>query len=232
MTPMKVLLVATAIAAVPVAAHAATSATAVADLNIRSGPGPQYPVVGLIGQNDSALINGCLEGSKWCVVEYNGAQGWAYSDYLVADLSGSPVVLTDGYSQVGVPVTTFEPSEGAEAGGAAGATTGIVGGAIAGALIAGPVGAVGGAVIGGAAGGVTGSAAGAAIDPPQEVRTYVTANPPQPVYLEGEVVVGAGVPESVELMPVPDYGYKYVYVNGQPVLVDPESRRIVYVVRQ
>ena len=52
-----------------------------------------------------------------------------------------------------------------------------------------------------------------------------------PVYLEGEVVVGAGLPETVQLRPVPDYEYNYVYVNGQPVLVEPQSRRIVYVVR-
>jgi uncharacterized protein YraI len=231
MTPMKSLLAATALIAVSASAQAQTSATAVADLNVRSGPGPQYPVIGLINQNTNATVNGCLEGSKWCVVDYNGSQGWAYSDYLAADLSGSTVVLTDSYSQIGVPVTTYTPSEGAQAGGTAGATTGIVGGAIAGALIAGPVGAVGGAVIGGAAGSITGSAAGAAIDPPEQVRTYVSANPAQPVYLEGEVVVGAGLPDTVELMPVPDYGYKYVYVNGQPVLVDPDSRRIVYVVR-
>jgi uncharacterized protein DUF1236 len=36
----------------------------------------------------------------------------------------------------------------------------------------------------------------------------------------------------VQLRPVPDYStYRYVYVNGQPVLVDPASRRIVYIYR-
>ena len=44
--------------------------------------------------------------------------------------------------------------------------------------------------------------------------------------------VGAGVPESVKLTTVPDYEYRYVYVNGQPVLVDPQTRKIVYVDRQ
>ena len=60
----------------------------------------------------------------------------------------------------------------------------------------------------------------------------MVGNPVDPVYLQGEVVVGAGLPETVQLRPVPDYGtYRYVYVNGQPVLVDPASRRIVYVYR-
>ena len=44
-------------------------------------------------------------------------------------------------------------------------------------------------------------------------------------------MVGASLPETVTLAEVPDYEYRYVYVNGQPVLVEPQSRRIVYVVR-
>ena len=69
------------------------------------------------------------------------------------------------------------------------------------------------------------------IDPPEKVRTYVTTNKVDPVYLDGEVVVGAGLPDTVELREIPDYEYRYVYVNGQPVLVDSKTRQIVYVVR-
>src|SRR5690606_34748773 len=68
--------------------------------------------------------------------------------------------------------------------------------------------------------------------PPPEVRTYITSNQVDPVYLEGEVVVGASVPETVVMREIPDYQYRYSYVNGQPVLIEPQSRRIVYVVRQ
>src|SRR5687768_15135820 len=92
------------------AAQAQTSATATTDLNIRSGPGPQYEVVGLIGANESATITGCLQGSKWCTVSHDGTEGWAYSDYLTADLSGTAVVLTERYADVGVPVVTYEDS--------------------------------------------------------------------------------------------------------------------------
>jgi hypothetical protein len=153
---------------------------------------------------------------------HSGAEGWVYSDYLTADLSGSAVVLTERYVDVGVPVVTYESSSAGE-GVAAGAATG----AVAGALIGGPIGAAVGAVAGAAAGGT----AGAVIDPPETVRTYVTTNQVDPVFLEGEVVVGAGLPDTVELREIPDYEYRYVYVNGQPVLVEPSSRRIVYVLR-
>lgn len=219
-----------ALLALGTGAYAQTTATATTDLNIRSGPGPQYEVIGAIDANGEATVNGCLEGSKWCTVTYNGTNGWAYSDYLTASVSGSQVVMTEGYVQAGVPVATYEATA-SEAGGAAGVTTGVVGGAVAGALIGGPIGAVAGAAIGGAAGGITGAATGAAIEPSAEVRTYVTTNRVDPVYLEGEVVVGAGVPETVELRTIPDYDYDYVYINGQPVLVDRSTRQIVYVVR-
>ena len=82
------------------AAFAASSATAVTDLNIRSGPGPHYPVTGLVGAGQQAIVTGCIQGGKWCQID-NG--GWVYSDYLTADLSGSAVVMTERYPDMGVP---------------------------------------------------------------------------------------------------------------------------------
>lgn len=200
-----------------------TTATATTELNIRSGPGPQFPSVGFIPAGGSATVAGCLEASKWCQVTANGVTGWSYSDYLTADLSGDVVVLTDRYPDVGLATVTYEDSGAAAGGAVAGAATG----AVVGALVGGPV----GALVGGAVGTTGGATAGAIIDPPEMARTYVTANPLDPVYLDGEVVIGAGVPDTVALTAIPDYEYQYVYINGQPVLVDPGSRRIVYVLR-
>lgn len=201
---------------------AQTSVTATTDLNVRAGPGPEHAVVGVIGAEQQAMLEGCLADSKWCQVNVDGTQGWAYSDYLTGDFGGTQVVVTERPAEV-VPSVTYETTASTTGGGAvAGATTG----AIAGALIGGPV----GAAVGGVAGAVTGDTI-ERIDPPETVRTYVTANQVDPVYLEGEVVVGAGLPETVVLQEIPDYEYRYVYVNGQPVLVEPESRRIVHVIR-
>ncbi|HUG62078.1 MAG TPA: DUF1236 domain-containing protein [Methylomirabilota bacterium] len=211
-------------------AAAQTMASATTDLNIRSGPGPQYDVIGAIDANGEATVNGCIQGSKWCTVSYNGVEGWAYSDYLVAPVSGAPTVLTDRYAEIGVPVTTYEPS-GADTGTAAGMATGAVGGAIVGALIGGPPGAIAGGAVGAISGSVGGAATGALVEPAEEVTTYVRSNPVDAVYLDGEVVVGAGVPETVTLTPIPNSEYHYAYVNGQPVLIEPAGRRIVRVVR-
>ncbi|TYR31367.1 DUF1236 domain-containing protein [Mesorhizobium microcysteis] len=210
-------------------AMAQTAVVATTDLNIRSGPGPEYPVIGAIAIDDQAMLGGCIEGSKWCQISYAGAEGWVYSDYLIADNAGVEVIVTERPAGMDVPVAVYEgPAETAPVdGGAVGGVTGGVTGAIAGAIIAGPVGAAVGGIAGAAGGGVTGSI----IDPNPEVRTYVQENPVEPVYLEGEVVVGASLPETVEVREIPDYEYRYVYVNGQPVLVEPGTNRIVYIVR-
>ena len=194
------------------AAWAQATATAVTDLNVRAGPGPQHEIVGVIPANGQAAIQGCLEASKWCVVDHAGMQGWAYSDYLMADISGTQVVIADRWMDAGVPVTTYD----------AGVSTGVATGVVAGALIGGPIGAV--------AGGVIGGTVGAALEVPDPALTYVRENRLDPVYLDGEVVVGASLPATVELRPIPDYEYHYVYVNGVPVLVN-EQRQIVYIVR-
>ena len=57
------------------------------------------------------------------------------------------------------------------------------------------------------------------------------SHPVAPVYLNGEVVEGAGLPAEVALTPVPESGYQYAYVNGVPVLVEPTTRRVNYIYR-
>ncbi|HSO46927.1 MAG TPA: DUF1236 domain-containing protein [Rhizobiaceae bacterium] len=196
-------------------AQAQTTVQATADLNVRSGPGPQYEVVGVIPQGGDASVMGCNSTGKWCSVSVGSVDGWAYSDYLTASVEGQPMVVTKLPQSQAVPVVEYD--------GSANTATGAVGGAVVGALIGGPIGA--------AIGGAAGAAIGANTPPPDNVRNYVIENRPEPVYLDGEVVVGAGLPETVELRTIPDYQYRYVYVNGVPALVDPGTRRIVYVYR-
>lgn len=192
---------ATVVLAAPAAA--ATIATAVTPLNIRSGPGPQYPVIGAISTGANAVISGCIEGSQWCQVTYAGRQGWAYSQYMTMSAAGgSPVVLSQ--QAAGVPVVTYQPP----------ATIGSAPPPMAGTLIAQPL-----------------EAAPLDLTPPPSVNSYVASHPLQPVILNGEVVLGAGVPDDVALNPVPDYDYDYAYVNQVPVLIEPRTRRIVYIYR-
>ncbi|OJU52378.1 MAG: hypothetical protein BGO03_12030 [Mesorhizobium sp. 61-13] len=222
---MKTLLLASALGLfVTSAAFADTTVTATTDLNLRAGPGSQFPVVGVIGAGQTTVVKGCINQGKWCNVVTGAEDAWAYSDYLMMDSGGTQVILTQRAPSAGIAVVEAPRNTN---NGDVGAVAGGVTGAIAGAIIGGPV----GAAVGGAAGTVAGGAAGTVIEPPATVRTYVTSHQAEPVYLDGEVVVGAGLPETVALNEIPDYQYRYVNVNGQAVLVDAQSRKIVYIVR-
>lgn len=107
-----------------------------------------------------------------------------------------------------------------------GTVTGAAGGAVTGAIVGGPIGA--------AVGGVVGAIAGTALNPPpQPVVTYVQEQPmPESrVIVEGDVAVGAKLPQQVALVEVPqDPQYAYAFVNGHRVIVDPNTYVVVKVV--
>ncbi len=190
-----------ALAATSLPASAQSLATATTSLNIRSGPGPEYPVTGAIPDKGQATVTGCIQGSLWCQVTYNGKQGWAYSQYMTAMVGGQVVGVNQTVPVIAQPQTTV-------------GTTTVVTRTISGDFIA-PV---------------AGSPMSIA-PPPAPVQTYIVQNPAQQVYLNGEVVEGVGLPEDVVLTPVPNYEYSYAYVNGVPVLVEPTSRRVTYIYR-
>lgn len=179
-------------------ASAAVMATATSPLNIRSGPGPQYSIIGGIRDHGQATVMGCIQGSYWCQVAYNGRQGWAYSKYLTMPVARASLPILTYQASVATTyptVATTYPAPATrtvETVGVAPSTTYVV-------------------------------------NPPETVSSYVFGHPEQPIYVPDEVAVGAALPENVALMPVPNYEYDYAYVNTVPVLVEPQSRRIVYV---
>jgi hypothetical protein len=80
----------------------------------------------------------------------------------------------------------------------------------------------------------SGSVAGSVVTvvpAPEPVRSYVIANPRPAVQLEGELSQGYIVPDSVELVPVPDNpDYVYFYAgDDRPVIVRAQDRSVVYV---
>jgi uncharacterized protein YraI len=194
----------TAAAALSGSASAATIAWATTPLNLRSGPGPQYSIVGAIPDRGQATILGCIRGSLWCQISFNGQQGWVYSQYLVATLSGRQLAIAETVNTM-PPVTYVAPAETVG--------TAVPTPAIRGTLIAPP------------------ARPPLALNPPPPVGSYVVSHPVAPVYLNGEVVEGVGLPEDVALEPIPGYDYQYAYINNQPVLVEPQTRRVEYIYR-
>jgi uncharacterized protein YraI len=263
-------------------AQAQTIGTATTDLNVRSGPDPQFPVIGMIRENQRANVLGCIEGSRWCQVDVRGQTGWAYSQYMT--LSGDVVAVLPAPElevevaarpmiaapppvvaypapppvvayQAPAPIVTYQaPAPAYQAPGpvvtyrappsvatyqapttvyrAPGPvvsyraptttvveTTGVAPREISGAFIA-PRETI-----------YASTTPPPAYMPPPAVRSYLTANPLDPVYLAGNLEIDAGLPDDVDLWPVPNSRYRYTYVNDYPVLVDPATRRIVYVSR-
>lgn len=196
-------------------ALAETTATATTDLNLRAGPGPMHDVLSVIPAGGSVAVDGCLNEANWCQVRHDGTEGWAYGAYLEIDAE-EPLTLSAPAARTEIRI--IEERETGAVTGAGGAV-----GAIAGAIIAGPPGALLGAA--------AGLGAGAMVEPSSRVVTYIRENPVETVYLDGEVVVGAGLPETVTLIPVPESEFAYAYVNRVPVLVEPRERRIVYIYR-
>jgi uncharacterized protein YraI len=276
---MKRTLISAAVAsaAMLTAAQAQTIGTATTDLNLRSGPDPQFPVIGMIRENQRASVLGCIEGSRWCQVDVRGRTGWAYSQYLTmsgdiaavipvpeleVDVAARPVIAAPPpvvayrapapvaqypapvYQAPGrvvaygaPPVVTYQapapvyqaPATVYRSPGPVVAyraptttvveTTGVAPREIAGAFIA-PRETI-----------YASTTPPPAYMPPPSVRRYMTANPIDPVYLAGNIELDAGLPDDIDLWPVPNSRYRYTYVNDYPVLVDPATRRIVYVSR-
>ncbi|GMB81045.1 hypothetical protein NN6n1_18280 [Shinella zoogloeoides] len=67
-------------------------------------------------------------------------------------------------------------------------------------------------------------------DIPEATITYVERHPVEPVVLEGPVEAGMVVPDTVEIVDVPENpNFGYIYVNQRPVLVDRGSRQVIWV---
>lgn len=195
-------LVGAALIASPASAVTAYSPTG--HLNVRSGPGFQYAVVAQMQANAPAEITACIADYSWCSVATGGVTGWASGPYLVTDAGGKLTNLQVSGAQLGIPIVVAPDT------GAAVVATPPVGAMVAVPLSVGIV---------------------QPIVPAPEVLSYVTARPIQPVFVNGEVMIGAVLPAAVPVYPVPASPYAYSYINGQRVLVEPTARRIVYVVR-
>lgn len=202
------VLAAATVLALPSAAFG-LPATVVTDVALRTGPGPAYPVIGTIDRQAIVEVEGCVDAGTWCQVSWNGRTGWTYATYLAHEFQGRTVGLPEVRTQVQVPTIVYQEQRASTV----------------------PAGApifVGDPIVGPSLGTLR---VGTVIQPPQQVQTYVTTHRVDPVYLQGEVVVGAILPRSVVMYDIPQSPYRYTYVNGRTVLVEPTSNQIVHVYR-
>ena len=65
----------------------ALESSAITELNVRTGPGNTYRVLGRLQAGDEVEVDRCAQNG-WCYVMGDDLEGWAYSKYLAADDDG------------------------------------------------------------------------------------------------------------------------------------------------
>ncbi|WP_225767719.1 SH3 domain-containing protein [Inquilinus sp. Marseille-Q2685] len=75
-------------------AHAASQAVAVANVNMRAGPGTAYPMITTVPAGVPMTTYGCLSDYSWCDVSWGANRGWLAAGYIQVTYQGSPVIVT------------------------------------------------------------------------------------------------------------------------------------------
>ena len=86
---------------------AAATAYATGDVNLRAGPGTNYPVATVVDAGAPVNVFGCLTGYSWCDVSFNGVRGWVSGRYLEQAYAGDRVLVPAYGARIGVPVISF-----------------------------------------------------------------------------------------------------------------------------
>jgi PKD repeat protein/uncharacterized protein YraI len=87
-------------------------ATTVADLNVRSGPGMGYPLLGLLKAGQSTEITGRSADGGWWQIEFSGVageRGWLSAQYVTAQNTGNVPVVQAPPPPTAAPVPTATP---------------------------------------------------------------------------------------------------------------------------
>ncbi len=76
-------------------------------LNLRAGPGRDYPTIVSIGRNAKVTVHGCLNRYDWCDVSKGRTRGWVDGSSLAIPYQGRRVGVVEYGPRVRVPVLTF-----------------------------------------------------------------------------------------------------------------------------
>jgi len=79
----------------------------ISDVNLRAGPGTDYPSITVIPKWTGLQVQGCVDGYSWCDVQVGPDRGWVYGQYLEFMRGNEPVFIEDSGPQLGIPIVTF-----------------------------------------------------------------------------------------------------------------------------
>jgi micrococcal nuclease len=67
--------------------------TARTDVNVRSGPGVNYPVIGTLRKGEQRPLRGKNPDGTWLQIDYRGGTGWVSSSFAVVSGDARPVTV-------------------------------------------------------------------------------------------------------------------------------------------
>ena len=77
------------------------------DVNMRTGPGVNYPRIAVIPRGAAVTIRGCVRNHRWCDVSWRGWRGWVSARYLAWTRYRRPI-YRPGYPPLwGGPIIQF-----------------------------------------------------------------------------------------------------------------------------
>jgi len=96
------------LAATPAMAQEEPNGYPISDVNLRAGPGTEYPVLVTVPTDAPITILGCLEDFAWCDTIFEEQRGWMRSIYLAGYYDGEYYLLSDYAPDLGYQVLTFD----------------------------------------------------------------------------------------------------------------------------
>lgn len=76
-------------------------------INLRAGPGTDYPWLASLDPGTPAEIFGCLDGWSWCDIAADGIRGWAAGAGLQVEYEDQPGPLASYGPELGLPFIGF-----------------------------------------------------------------------------------------------------------------------------
>jgi len=75
--------------------------------NMRAGPDRDFPLVAWIGPNTPVQVFGCVNGWRWCDVQWGPNRGWVYAGFLSYTWNNQPTIILQGGPVLGLPLVTW-----------------------------------------------------------------------------------------------------------------------------
>ena len=77
------------------------------NVNVRAGPGRDYPLVTWLVPGTQVTVVGCIADWKWCDIIVGSLRGWVYARFLSYHYENSDVLILGYGPMLGLPIVTF-----------------------------------------------------------------------------------------------------------------------------